>query len=592
MAIKYEICNECKECIKNHINKKGEFKVKCTPLPKELMDSENPIYPLEKMLGKEIFDSLDESDKIDIQLSKNKLMWAKEMLNWGTYNAERKFDQFYQRLMLSCTAKLKTMRLGRRMGKSEVVIVDALQYAITNPGKTVLIIGPFQNLIDEIFDRLAKMLDSPMSAFGSGYERKRQPNVIRLPNGSQIKGFTTGMNGDSIRGQSGDRIYFDEASYIPSTAFRSVLALLMDNPNVCITATSTPSAIETKFKDWCLLDPLWKEFHYPSTILPYFKDLESSIKSSYTKDDYSLEVLAEFIEGSSRVFKSVDIKDAQEEYAYIDSRMELERPNDWIISLGVDYNEYRNGIQLVVVGFNKRATSGKPFKVLKRITLDKSSYNDNQLKDLQSRGVELIKELYMDFQLDHIYVDEGHGSMQNEVLAKYFHDIGEPFKFKGIDFSSMYEYEDFYTNEIKRKRKKVMMVNFLQKRFEMKEIIYSKLEEQDKGLLTTQLTNYNIKGYDSKDQPIFEGEDHIIDGLMLGVFAIVENYDSLFDKKTGNFIGTIHRELEGNFVENEFEREKKKPKLPSNVETFEAVTGTYSIKKKKRRGGGYNFNFI
>lgn len=182
--------------------------------------------------------------------------------------------------------------------------------------------------------------------------------------------------------------------------------------------------------------------------------------------------------------------------------------------------------------------------------------------------------------------------MQNEILAKFFHDIGEPFKFKGIDFSSMYEYEDLYTNELKRKRKKVMMVNFLQKRFEMKEIAYSGIEESDKGLLTTQLTNYNIKAYDMKDQPIFEGEDHIIDGLMLGVFAIVENYDSLFDKRTGNFIGTIHREIEGNFVKNEFSSKEvnKKPKN-SNFDSIEDIITPYSIKKKKKRGG-YNFDFI
>ncbi|MGL5716020.1 terminase large subunit domain-containing protein [Cetobacterium sp.] len=249
MALNYNICKECKECIKNHIDKKGTFGVKCIPIPEELM-LEDPIYPLEKMLGKDVYDLLEEKEKIEIQFSKNKLLWAKEMLGWSTYNAERKFDQFYQKLMLTCTAKLRTMRLGRRMGKSEVVIVEAIQYAETNPGKTVLIIGPFQNLIDELFDRIAKLLDSQASALSSGYDRKRQPNVIRLPNGSQIKGFTTGMNGDSIRGQSGDRIYFDEASYIPPTAFRSVLALLMDNPNVSITATSTPSAVETKFKDW------------------------------------------------------------------------------------------------------------------------------------------------------------------------------------------------------------------------------------------------------------------------------------------------------------------------------------------------------
>ncbi|MGL5963871.1 MAG: hypothetical protein ACRCZ2_05680, partial [Fusobacteriaceae bacterium] len=330
---------------------------------------------------------LEPADKVSIQLKMNKMLWAKEYLNWSVYNEERDFDQFYQREMLNCNAKLRVMRLGRRMGKcvdantlvntnkgkikvselnhkyklltydwrngkteytkkwskknngnvicymietangkrntvshnhpyliktnigddwveakklkvgdiayeiidgeiteskiafvkqvgrletfsitvypyntlilddiithnTEVVTVDALHFTQTNPGKTVMIVGPFQNLIDEIFDRIAALLDSEQSAFTGGYERKRQPNVIRLPNGSQIKGFTTGLNGDSIRGQSADRIYFDEAAYIPPTAFRSVLALLMDNPRVSITATSTPSALQTNFKKW------------------------------------------------------------------------------------------------------------------------------------------------------------------------------------------------------------------------------------------------------------------------------------------------------------------------------------------------------
>lgn len=475
---------------------------------------------------------------------------------------------------------------------TEVVTVDALHFAQTNPGKTIMIIGPFQNLIDEIFDRIAALLDSDESAFTGGYERKRQPNVVRLPNGSQIKGFTTGLNGDSIRGQSADRIYFDEAAYIPPTAFRSVLALLMDNPSVSITATSTPSALQTNFKKWCLEDPDWKEFHFQSTLFPYFHEIEGTLKATYTGDDFALEVLAEFIEGSSRIFKSHNVATAAKEYDYVTrfDQMIGENRKDWIITIGVDYNEYKNGVQLVVLGFNKNT---QHFKVLNRVSLHNETYGEDVTKNLQTTGVNLIKDQYQSFEADFVYVDQGHGSMQNEVLAKWFFDIGKPHVFKGIDFASNYEYEDIYTGEIKHKRKKVMMVYFLQKRFELGEITYSVNEEKEKGLMTDQLNDYRVDRYDSKDQPIFAGHDHILDGLMLANFAIIENFHALFDIKTGLYVGTIERTKES-FVETEFKGIKyEKPNKPWEFDAA-AITddsGTFTIKRGKKRKRGLTDEF-
>jgi hypothetical protein len=848
MALNYEISDMCKKCIKDHIELKGQFKIKCTPVPKELMDATDPYYPLEKIIGKEEYELLDERTKLEIQLSKNKLMWAKEFLSWSTYNKERDYDQFYQREMLCCNAKLRTMRLGRRMGKcnsydsiiitanrgpitfeelnekdtiisfdiqtgeliqennfikldngeketieitlrsgkqdtvtlnhpylvlnngkldwkesgelkigervavpkgyigtfdnyethktdvdlykelgnsndeipeiiftsskdnikayinavfkndekyfsiskkkiiglkhlllrlgihskyeeygngyqllisqnkhdkfenlckndelnfilnsdivfeeikeikntgikktysisvpknrtfitndiithnTEVVTVDSLHFAQTNPGKTVMIIGPFQNLIDEIFDRLASLLDGDESAFSGGYERKRQPNVIRLPNGSQIKGFTTGQNGDSIRGQSADRIYFDEAAYIPPTAFRSVLALLMDNPSVSITATSTPSALETNFKKWCLTDQDWRGFHYQSTLFPYFHEIEQTLRSTYTGDDYALEVLAEFIEGSSRIFKSHNVASAIHDYKYVHKFSEtgLNR-KDWIITCGVDWNEFRNGFQLVVLGFNKNDTTGRPFRVFNRISLHNETVGEDKLKNLQTLGVETIKEMYHNFQCDYVYVDQGHGSMQNEILSAYFHKIGRLHVFKGVDFSGNYEFEDVYTGEIKKKRNKVMMVYFLQKRFELGEIMISKPEESEKGLMINQLNEYRIDRYDSKDQPIFAGTDHILDALMLANFAIIENYSTLFDRKTGLYVGVIKRDETESFVKAEKNENKVAEKMKKVAEAIQSKpecslsniklnVATISKNRKKR---GVSFN--
>lgn len=475
------------------------------------------------------------------------------------------------------------------MGKTESVIIEALHYALTNNNKKILFIGPFQNLIDEIFDRFEFILSSDNSIFKGKYKRKRKPNKITFENGSSITGFTTGTSGDSIRGQSADIVFFDEAAYIPELAFRTTLAFLLDNKEVRMIATSTPVAIEGNFKRWCLEEKDWKDFHFPSTILPDYNAIKDSLKRSYTKEDFKLEVLAEFTDSNKNVIKTNDIKAASEEYNYINYRYELKNPNNWIISIGVDYNEYKNGVQIVVLGFNKYNLSEKPFRILNRISMHNISDDGTAIKNLQTKAVEKIIETYHNFKADYVYVDEGHGSMQNEILSKYFFHNALPNTFKSVNFSNSYEIEDIYTGEKKKKRQKVMMVYFLQKRFELQEIAISSLEEPEKqNLLIDQLKGYRIKKFDSREDPVFEGEDHILDGLLLANFAIIENNDALFDKNTGNIVASIDRSYTKKFnadkdIFNLIQKNENKMTNPLNSQEENNYVKSISIVRKKRR---------
>ena len=600
-GLPYELADYCKICIKEHKELKGSFKTGCKGIPKTLM-GDMPYFPLNSILPNNLEDQISDELKAELQVKNNKLLWAKEYLNWSTYNKEREFDQWYQKLMLNCTAKKKVFRCGRRVGKTETIGIDVLHFAQNNPGKNIIIVGPFQNLIDEIFERLCKQLDDELSAYVGEYDRKRQPNILMLKNGSKISGFTTGTNGDGIRGQSADRIYLDEAGYIPPLAFRAVLALLMESKDVSIIAASTPSALETNFKKWCLEDPEWKAFHFPSTIFPYFHELEHTFRSAYSNEDYKLEIEAEFIEGSSRTFKSRDVEASLEEYEYIHNKNQLENPNDWITVIGCDWNEHAHGVRIVVLGFNKRAR-GKPFKVLNVVSIH-SNTDGNMKNNVQIKGVRTIKELYYSFKADFVYVDRGHGSMQCEELSEFFFKINKPSVFKAIDFSSNYLFDDIYTGEAVNKRLKVMMVYFLQKRFEFREIILSKTEESKPNGLIDQLNNYSIARYDNRGQPIFDGTlkgDHILDALMLAVFAFVENFSTVFDKGGGVFVDSVAKSVDSELIEipsitNEYDSdEQNKPtllgfnKLESNNSTN---SNTFIVKKKKKKKGSVNYGFF
>lgn len=428
---------------------------------------------------------------------------------------------------------------------TEGMCVDILHYACLNPNKKIVVVANSLKLITEIFDRIEALLSSKISAYKNDYKRKRSPSEkVTLWNGTAINGFTTATDGNSIRGQSADKVFIDEGAYIPEQAYQVLMAFKLDNKDVSFTVASTPSALESNFRKWCTTDEKWKEFHFPSSILPNFAvNDEPELRSSLTEEGYKLEVEAEFSEGNSKVFKTEDIKESLRNYNYIYSRNELENPEKWKIAIGCDYNDWKNGGQVCVLGLycGNPLDVEKPLRILHFTSINKFS-TDGTTKDVQSETVNSIINLQRDFNADFVYCDEGHGSMQNEILSKYFFEEGKIDIFKGVNFASNYSYEDIWTNSTIPKRMKIMLVNFLQKRFEKKEIIVSEPEENGKSQLIEQLKEYRIDRYDNKDQPVFAGLDHKLDALMLANFALIENLDSIFDRATGNFILSFKNE--------------------------------------------------
>ncbi|MGL5709809.1 MAG: hypothetical protein ACRCW9_03085 [Cetobacterium sp.] len=114
---------------------------------------------------------------------------------------------------------------------------------ITNAN--LMIVGPFQNLLEEIFDRLKLMLDSDKSVFAGKYRSTKKPYTIQIGN-NKVLGFTTGTKsgseGASTRGQRADELMIDEADYMGQKDIETVMALRMEHSNFRVTVTSTPAA--------------------------------------------------------------------------------------------------------------------------------------------------------------------------------------------------------------------------------------------------------------------------------------------------------------------------------------------------------------
>lgn len=479
---------------------------------------------------------------------------------------------------------------------TEVLCIKGLHFIDTTDIKNanLMIVGPYQNLLEEIFDRLKLMLDGDKSVFANKYRSTKKPYTIQIGN-NKILGFTTGTKsgseGASTRGQRCDELYLDEVDYMSQKDIETVMALRMEHPDFRVMATSTPAAIPGLFRKWCKTDSSFKDFHFPSTLLSSYKAQEKEIKSQYNKDGFAREILADFFENSSKVFLTEDIRKSFVNYNYINSIDELENPDDWLTTIGCDWNSFKNGVNCCVLGFNKVT---QKLRVLKKEIIKKVSEEDNisdeeqQLKSkhLQTEAIKKIINLFHSFKARAVYVDKGYGGYQCETLEKYFYDIGYGDVFKGIDFGSFIKQKSPFTGESVNKRLKGVMVYSLQQQFEKNRIEISPLEEgtiEDtdasfEECIVYQMQFYSVDHYDGRDNPVFSHKgDHILDAFMLANYAFIDKVEK-----------SIHFEIESGYatsVKNVIKTETSKYdniKRSNFLEIFNDEDFTPSNNKKQK----------
>ena len=132
--------------------------------------------------------------------------------------------------------------------KTEVLCIDALHFIDTTeiPNANVMIVVPYQNLLEEIFDRMKSMLNKDGCEFKGTFRSTKKPYSLTFANGNKILGFTagsgSGSEGASTRGQRCDKLFLDECDYLTNKDIETVLALKMEHSNFEVTATSTPSS--------------------------------------------------------------------------------------------------------------------------------------------------------------------------------------------------------------------------------------------------------------------------------------------------------------------------------------------------------------
>jgi replicative DNA helicase len=476
---------------------------------------------------------LTDEEMVLLECALDPVAWAEFELAWVA--------RWYQEELLKCSSLKKVVRAGRRAGKTETLAVDALHKIGTNSNYKVLIIAPYQAQVNLIFDRIDKFLETSLTLKNTIIRRVRSPSqFIQFQNGSQITGCTagvkTGAKADKVRGQDANSIYLDEADLLAQGDLESILAIIGSHPDVTLWASGTPSGRREQFYRWCTRKELGvKQFHYPSSVSPtWTKEAEDWLRATYAASAYAQEFLAEFGEEAHGVFP----KNLVDEQVFNYSLESRQPQKGFIYGLGVDWNDTTKGVHIVVSSWNP--FDGK-FWTERKVIVSRMEFT-------QTKAIEKIIELNAYWNPSFIYVDQGYGNTQVEILHQYglkHPASGLRRKVKGIQMGSKVTMQDAFLGPVD-KEVKPFIVNLCVRRVEQNEVVLPRSEMHGEGTegLVDQMIAFRIKRFSPDGRPIYDQTpDHTLTAWMLAIYGFWMEHTDISKRKGSTRVAVLGSEL-------------------------------------------------
>ena len=531
--------------------KKGEFIIDCKGIP-----GDDKFIPNQDVITK----GWEQKDIDLAQTLYDPITWAQEHLKWSPRKS--KSGEEYQSLVLRCSSKRKVLRMGRRLGKTEVMVVAILHYLFNNSPKiqrwdenagmyvdgfsTILVLTPYLSQVKLIFNRMRELLARNPELQNEVKKDVSTPHhLLELYNGAKVVGFSSGAKGaEAVRGQKADFIILDEMDYLSSEDIESVVALMMEHDQVKILASSTPSGRREYFHSFCEERMDFKQFYYSSMANPSWgPKMETELRQFYkTEIGWQHEILAEFGEAATGVFQHKYIHAAKQEYRY----NEMLPQSAWTYSIGIDWNDAENGTKICVTGWDPK---NGIFRIVDKQTVQRHGWT-------QTKAIEELIKLNRLWQPDFVYVDEGYGATQIEVIKQFgidaarqdheFARIDERLKnVVGINSSSKVEVFDPLTGEPIKKTMKPYMIENAVRRFEQGQFKFSEYDD----ILMDQLGGYMVAKVNASGMPVYEAlnGDHDLDAMVLSLLAFQMELSEFTNRSHStdiSFSGRIGQNLE------------------------------------------------
>lgn len=512
--------------------RRGDFIIDCKGIP-----AEHKYIPRQDFLLADIAKRqgapLSSEEVTDLTAVYDAVTWAEKHLGWKPRKSGKGED--YQANILRCSSKRKVLRCGRRLGKSEVMLIWALFRLFTNsPGEkrwdahrqewvrgmsNILFIAPYLSQVKDFFARMKRMFDLNPELGAEVESFVATPYYkVTLKSGMVISGFSAGSSGaTSVRGQPADWIIMDEMDYLKEEDINTLMALLMEHNDVEMIVASTPSGRREQFYEMCTQRMDFKEFYYPSMVNPSWGPrMEAELRAAYrTEIGWQHEILAEFGEAATSVFQFHLLEKAMVSYKYEDCKRHPEN----LYAMGIDWNDLENGTKIRILEYDRK---DKKIRCVASSTVQKAGW-------VQTSAVNEAMRMNRIWNCDYIYVDEGFGATQIELLRRLGQDAQMRkdqwahldmnfLHTKGINFSSKIDVFDPASGLPRKMHMKPYIVESSVRFFERQMVEFSSEDE----ILLKQLHGYNIAKINASGMPIYEAGpagDHDLDAFMIALVA-------------------------------------------------------------------------
>jgi len=251
-------------------------------------------------------------------------------VRWGEtflLNRDGSQRQFWehQKEDLRCKSKNIIHQDGRDVGKSVCIVTDLLHYAFTTKGGSGLVATPHQGHLDTLIDEFEFQVgENPDLTTAIAINKSGHSAITRKPyfkahfiSGTVIHFRPGGDYGKAFRSLHVDRVWIDEAAWLPEQAWRAVRQCL--NAGGRFRLYSNPNGLrDTTYYRITKEKKRWKLFHWPSSHNPnWTEDREQELLDFYGGRDtpgFQHEVLGEHGRPSYGAFNHEQFKLCQKVY--------------------------------------------------------------------------------------------------------------------------------------------------------------------------------------------------------------------------------------------------------------------------------------
>lgn len=291
---------------------------------------------------------------------------------------------------------------GRQVGKSTIIAKDAGEFAAQNPGVSVLIIAAVERQAQELFQKTKWYVEDNYKSYIAKGKNKPTLSKMTLNNGSVIRCLPTGNDGHGIRGFTIDRLYADEAAFIPEMVWEAITPMLLTTGGDII-LLSTPHGNSGYFHR-AFHDDTFTNFQISSEEVIEKREFSDSWtehqkekalehlareKDKMTSLQYAQEYLGEFVDSLRQVFSD----------KLLEAVCTLQRPGTILKG-----QKYYLGVDIARMGDDEST-----FEVIDRTNPKKLKHVENQIttKTLTTQTTKQILALNQLYDFRQIFVDDG-----------------------------------------------------------------------------------------------------------------------------------------------------------------------------------------